>query len=378
MKVSYITTHDAQDIHNWSGLSYFISQALCDQGATIEYINNLKTRNTAEAALKSLYYRIIRGEKYIKKRNPTVAKSYAMQAVKQISDDSQFIFSPGSLPLALINSEKPIIFYTDATFAGMLDFYADFSNLCKATIKEGHYLEQSALDKCTLALYASDWAAKSAISNYKVDPGKVRVVPFGANISHSKNADDIRDIIKARSKTTCRLLFMGVNWIRKGGDMALKVADQLNKKGIKTELHVVGLKTIPIRYIPHYVINHGFISKSTEEGRYEIEKLLTICNFLIVPSVAEAYGLVFCEASAYGLPSLARDVGGVATIIKNNVNGKTFDLESPADEYAAYIESYFKDYSKYEELAFSSYLEYQKRLNWKISGGSIVNMLKEL
>ena len=57
---------------------------------------------------------------------------------------------------------------------------------------------------------------------------------------------------------------------------------------------------------------------------------------MFVPTRAEALGLVFLEASAFALPSIATDVGGVPEVIKSGVTGATFPLSAGPAEYAVY------------------------------------------
>ena len=138
------------------------------------------------------------------------------------------------------------------TFVILIGFYDDYSKLSAETIRDGNRLEQKALDSAALAIYSSDWAAQTAINNYKVDATKVRVVPFGANIECDRSLNDIKSIVSSRSKGECNLLFLGVDWKRKGGDLAVKIAEELNKQGLKTKLHVAGIKKIFL--FPIYLI----------------------------------------------------------------------------------------------------------------------------
>jgi glycosyltransferase involved in cell wall biosynthesis len=229
-----------------------------------------------------------------------------------------------------------------------------------------------------MAFYASDWAARTAVENYKVDPEKIKVVPFGANIECHRTLEDIKKIVDRRPEKECRLLFLGVDWKRKGGDVAVQVTEKLNRDGLKTTLHVAGIKQIPLSPLPPFIVDHGFIAKSLQTGTERIEKLFAESHFLLVPSVAEAYGLVFCEANSFGLPAIATNVGGIPTIIKDGVNGRTFPLSSTAGEYANYIRKTFDDHSAYRELCFSSFNEYEKRLNWKVAGKTMMDFLLTL
>lgn len=377
MKISYITIDDASDVHNWSGLDHFIAKALEEQKADIDYVGNLQTHPGLSLRFKNQFYRLL-GKKFKYERNVAIASAYARQVKARINQDSDIIFCPGTLPIALLENDKPKVFYTDATFAGMIGFYDDFTGLSPETIRHGNLLEQIALEGSDLAIYASDWAARTAIDNYRVDPAKVKVVPFGANITSNRNISDIREMVGRRSARECNLLFLGVDWARKGGDIAVKVTEYLNNAGLKTKLHIAGIKNLPITPLPDYIVDHGFISKATTEGQEQLDKLFAGSHFLLLPTRAEAYGLVFCEANSFGVPCIAPAIGGITTIIKDDVNGRLFSLKADPSEYAEYILSVFRDRPAYDQLCYSSFNEYEQRLNWKVSGKTILNLLREL
>ncbi|HEY9692531.1 MAG TPA: glycosyltransferase family 4 protein [Oculatellaceae cyanobacterium] len=377
MKVAYITTDDAQNIKNWSGSTFYIGQALRNQLIDIEYIGSLPPlQNFLTRAKGSLYRRLLK-QVYQCDRDPLTVKHYAKAVEKCLEEFKNIdcIFSQSTVPIAGLKTEKPIFFWTDATFAGMVDYYPNFKNLCWETLKQGSQLEQMALNQAKFAIYSSDWAAKSAIDNYQVDPAKVKVVSFGANLNKEKTLDEIKQLIAAKPTDVCKLLFMGVDWNQKGGSIALNVAEELNKGGLKTELTIVGCYPPDLEAIPNFVKCKGFISKATQEGREEIEKVFSENHFLILPTRAEAYGLVFCEANSFGLPNIATKTGGVPTIVKDGVNGQLFNLDDSISAYVNYINEIFVNYSEYVELALSSFNEYKTRLNWEVAGKKVKNII---
>ncbi|MBC7886510.1 MAG: glycosyltransferase family 4 protein [Ferruginibacter sp.] len=378
MKISYVTNYDAMDIHNWSGLGYSIAKMLENQHAEIDYVGNLELQTNIVLRLKQRIYKRLTGQCFELEREPFVAGSFARQIQLKLKTDTDIIFSPASTPISLLKTNKPKVFYTDATFAGMLGFYDAFSNLTKESIRHGNYLEQKALDSVALAIYSSDWAAKSAMDDYHINPAKIKVVPFGANVQNNLQYDDIKNIIQNRKKEVCNLLFIGVEWKRKGGDIAIKITERLNELGIKTQLHMVGAKKIPIETLPGFVIDHGFVSKATEEGRNRINDLLATSHFLLLPTRADCTPVVYSEANSFGLPCISTNVGGISTIIRDNVNGKTFDLDTDVNEWCNFIIDYFTDAKKYNDLCLSSFSEYQNRLNWNVAGIEIMKLLKEI
>ena len=107
-----------------------------------------------------------------------------------------------------------------------------------------------------------------------------------------------------------------------------------------------------------------FINKNNKEEYVQFEQLLLNSDFLILPTKAECYGVVFCEASAYGLPSIANDTGGVNGAVIDGENGFVLPPNSKADDYAKLIAEIFHNDEKYYSLVKSSRKLFETKLNW--------------
>ena len=384
MKLAYVTTYDARSLsgaNEWSGLGYYISQALQQQGIDLAYLGPLKEefRTNLPQKLKRCYYKLFNGKHYERDADPIIVRDYARQIAKLLPlTNADIVFSATSRPIAYLECKQPIVFWGDATVNRLANFYPQYQNMCQESLQSWHMMEKLALERCQLAIYASDWAARSAIEDYGTDPAKVKVVPFGANVDSHRSLSEIKETISARSSTCCKLLFLGVDWERKGGKIALQVTEKLNQLGINTELTVVGCEPIVAGKLPSCVRPLGFISKSTSEGRATLDRLLAESHFLIVPSMAECYGIVFCEANSFGVPCISRKVGGIPTIVKANINGNLFDFDTEIDRYCDYIYHLFTNYDDYKKLALSSFHEYESRLNWSVAGKSLKQLLDKI
>lgn len=372
MRLAYVTEYDAADVHNWSGIGFHMRRALEEAGIDTCPIGDLTGRYALPLLGKKVWYRL-KAERYHSDRAPRLLRHHARQ-VEAALGEVDAIFSPGTLPTSAVKSDKPLIFWTDATFAGMVDFYPEFSHLCAETLRDGHAAEQQILTRCALAVYASDWAAASAIRHYDVDPAKVKVVPFGANLIHPKSRSEVAALLAQKQVDRCDLLFIGVDWARKGGDTALAVTDRLRARGIEAHLHIVGC--VPPFTPPPYVTVHGFLSKRRPHDVARLEALMTTAHFLIVPSRAECFGIVFAEASAYGLPSLATDVGGIPSAIENGRNGQTFTLEASADAYVDFIIRTMASRGDYDALALRAHALFETRLNWGVAGRTMRGLIE--
>jgi glycosyltransferase involved in cell wall biosynthesis len=380
MKISYLTNYDAESVRSWSGTPYYMSRSFADVASNLEYVGPLKVSLPSKLMFRArqVSHKLIERKRYIRDADLNILKQFAHQANKCLKySDSDIIFSPVSYTLPYLECKQPSFFWADSTFAGMIDYYPTYSNLCEASIKNGLAMEQAALNKCRLAFFSSDWAAQNAITHYQIDSAKVKVVPYGANINSQRTFSEIKTLIDKRPTNYCKLLLLGVSWQRKGADIALAVAKELNQLGLRTELTIVGCEPPFDIQLPEYVNCLGFFSKATEEGQARINQLLAGSHFLIVPSRAECYGIVFCEANSFGTPCLATKTGGITTVIQSNLNGQTFELNANIREYCDYILDRFENYSQYKELALSAFEEYQSRLNWKVAVKSVKELMIE-
>jgi glycosyltransferase involved in cell wall biosynthesis len=344
----------------------------------VEYIGSLKVPLPSRLIFraKQVFYKLLARKRYLRDADLPTLKQFARQIDRCLSQsDSDIVISPTSYTLTYLKSKQPLVCWADATFAELIDYYPFHTNLCKESIRNGLAMEQAVFDKCKLAIFSSDWAANSALRNYRIEPAKVHVVSYGANIDCQRRLADIQRTAQSRPSNCCQLLFMGVNWQRKGGEIAVAVATALNQAGLKTELTLAGCQPPADQPLPEFVRSLGFISKSTQAGRDQIDRLFQESHFLILPSQADCAPMVLAEGNSFGLPSLSTHVGGIPSVVKDGVNGKLFAADASVKEYCDYVLPMFDDYSRYLELAESAFAEYQARLNWSVSAQKVNQLI---
>ncbi len=376
MKIAYVTSYDLLNKKSWTkhvqGIctaGYYIAKNLLDESTSIEYISPLRKKYAVFTRAKWSLYRNLYKKDYYRWAEPLIVKNYAHQIQSELNylNVDIILSSESTVPIAYLNTKQPIVLWTDTTLSALINFYSYMSNLCQENIQNIYKIEAEALKRCDLIIYTSEWAAKMASQTYNIDINKIKVVPWGANLEYKHTLKDIHNIVNSKITSKCKLLFIGVDWLRKGGDITLEIAKKLNATGLETELTIVGCQPQLVESLPKFVNCLGFISKSNTEGLNTLEKLLCESHFLILPSRAETFGHVFCEASSFGLPSLASNIAGVATVVRDGKNGQTFPLDAKIEEYCNYIYDLFTNYSEYKKLAISSFNEYQTRLNWHVA-----------
>lgn len=301
---------------------------------------------------------------------------YARYFSRQLEKDLRrnpvdIVFAPAATQLiAFVQTDIPIVLYTDATFQQLQGYYHSYKEVAAYNIRQGIALDKAAFHNAAHCMVASNWNRLSVIHDYGIKGEKISIVPFGANLHREPPAS----LALERKKTAgCRLLFLGVEWIRKGGDIALETFRQLRKNGLAAELTIIGcvppenIEDAGVTVIP-------FLDKNVPVQANELYQILEATDFLLLPTRAECAGIVFCEASAFGIPSITTDTGGVSTYVENGINGYTLPIEADGGAYAEKIMQVYQNQGHYEELCRQSRARYEEKLTWKSCGKSFAKI----
>ena len=377
LRIGFVSLGDPRDRKVWSGTPYHLLEALEQCNVTVEVLGPLKRHFRYPLMPFKIAARLAKRDVEFD-RYPIALRSYARQLKEQIRQRPvDVILSASSVPIAMLECSQPIVFYTDALYNMMPEYYrGQWDRYTIAAQNRGKRQEQAALDRSSIAVYASHWAADEA--RKLTQPSKVRIVPFGASMAVEHDHANLPNWIEerlSRASTECRLLFIGVDWLRKGGDVAVETARLLNWMGIKTKLTVVGCR--PEKKFQDFVEFRGFLNKQTAEGRDELRRLYQEANFFLLPTSAEAAGIVFCEACAHGLPILTFRTGGVPDYVRNGINGMCLPSDSKPEDFARNIAEILKDSDRYTALCHAGYSDYRDRLNWDTAASSLIDLCHE-
>lgn len=376
LKIAFLTATDAKNKRSRSGTLYYMSKSLQKHCGDVYYLGPLNTRmEKITLFLNNLSLKIFK-KSYAYEHSILLAFSYARTIRKKLKKEQyDVIFAPvASTELAFLRTDLPVIYTADATFSLISNYYPDyFTGQLKVSMEEGNYIEQSAINKADLLLYPTIWAADSAITDYGADESKLKIVPFGANMDQIPS----KEMVNTKKKSDkCRLLFLGVDWERKGGEIAFETLIELGKMNVNAELTVCGcippgeFKHENMRVIP-------FLDKNEPEQNKELQQLFLKSDFLLLPSRTEAYGVVFCEANAYGLPAITTDTGGIPGVIEDGKNGFMFPLKARGREYAELISEVHGDDQKYYQLVRTSREIFETKLNWDVWGIQVCSHIKK-
>jgi glycosyltransferase involved in cell wall biosynthesis len=178
--------------------------------------------------------------------------------------------------------------------------------------RQAFAFEQAVYDGIDLIMCLSDWVRRSFVDDFAQDPAKVVVVGAGANV-------DVPSQPPARDFTRPRLLFVGKRFRAKGGPQLLQAFEQVHARRPEAELWIVGPEKPPppqpgVRFF-------GRVRRTPSGESTELDGLYAEATAFVMPSIYEAFGIVYLEAMAFGLPCVGSNVCAVPEIIDDGTTG---------------------------------------------------------
>ena len=357
--------NERQDRHSsWRITNGYIVRALqkyCGEVVQVGPIN-LKNRDLLLGKILNRISQLTLRKRVLYYSSFYFSRQYAKIAAQKLSEISPdvIVASSSATEIALLQTNIPIILIEGGTFALRLKYYLKYSKILKRSVYETDTLYKLAFKRASLILHPSKWALDSTIQDYHVSQYKVHALPFGANIDKPPSPE----IVRAKKKSNkCKLLFVGTEWHRKGGEIAFDTLLKLEELGIRAELIVCGC--IPPKKFSHPRMTViPFLNKSDDRQYEEMENLFLTSDFFLLPTRQEAFGIVFSEASAFGLPVITTNTGGIPGAVKDGENGFLLPYNASGTEYAELIAKLYKDDQRYAEMVKSSRATFEERLNW--------------
>ncbi|MBL0146121.1 MAG: glycosyltransferase family 4 protein [Chitinophagaceae bacterium] len=372
MKVGFAGRWNPLDKTAWSG-TYFHSYNAIKKHYPVETFYYKWPWHVRESLILHKQFQKLIHKKAAVEFLTGYAKYFSKQLEKEILKRKVDVLFVPSAPqlIAYCKTSIPVIYMTDATFFQLQGYYPLFKDIAPYNINQGLKMDKLTFENAAHCMVASEWTKQSAINDYKISTTKLTVAPLGANLDKIPALNEIN----TSKNNICQLLFLGVEWERKGGQIALDTFYKLKEAGLPVQLTIIGCVP-PVRCDDKDITVIPFINKHNSEEAVKLYNIICNSNFLLLPTRAECAGVVFCEASAFGVPSITTNTGGVSTYVEDGVNGFALPVNATANEYAQKIQSLFVNENTYNQLCLSSRKKYEDELNWD-SWGKAFSIIAE-
>ncbi len=243
--------------------------------------------------------------------------SYIFRKIKALMADhlstDEYIFSVQLQSIYDASKEGlPHFVYTDNTLLANL-YYGNFdkNRLWTDPVIDR---ERSIYKNATIVFTRSSNVTRSLLEQYDCSNEKVVCVYAGSNVKPGRTKTVRNDY------TNKRILFVGIDWHRKGGSELVEAFKAVLKVHSDAQLTIVGCS--PKVSVPNCNV----------VGRVSLEQLSEYyarSSIFCLPTKFEPFGIALLEAMAFKLPIVSTNVGAIPDFV---VDGRNGYLIHPGDE----------------------------------------------
>lgn len=206
--------------------------------------------------------------------------------------------------------------YNDGNIAMRLRTAYGSKDINSKLAQEAIAFERSVSQRLDRIFVMGEFLAESFINDYDVDPSRI------INIGHGANLDTTPEDNPSKNYSTPEILFIGVDFERKGGPQLLLAMNQLIKVMPHAKLHIVGPLHAPPSNIPlNGVVWHGFLRKEAPEEARKLNHLFEQCNIFILPSLYEPFGISVAEAMLHAMAPIVSGDWGLGEKVEPGISG---------------------------------------------------------
>ncbi len=373
MKIDYYTLGDPTDPAAWSGTYLELTTALENLGVLQGAYNIrppwLTSIKPGDKLIEKIVF-ILKNLKYFKyyERKIYLASEYYPDIVDATNHIAFKIYKDHPNPNAIIIhgdfavfENTPFFIFHDLDMKTLLDWRqrGERTYMCDPMpipiLKKRMDQQLDVYAKASGLLIASDWIAKS-IRSYIEEPEKVYTVGMG----HRYEPIELKESLLQERFENPQLLFIGKNGVGKGIDIVLSAFKILREEMPQAKLKII----TDIRGLPRTIkrelgkTDQGIDAYATGIPWEMLREFYLKSSIFVMPSRFDAWGKVFFEAMAFGMPVIGARNCAMPEFIKDGFNGYTTNYDP--DEVADRILSVLGSFEKYKTMSENAILVSEK------------------
>ena len=228
--------------------------------------------------------------------------------------------------------------------------------------------ERGFYERSRMLFTMSRFAADSFMRTYGLPASKVEPVGAGSNLP-------LADPQFTRTNWTPEILFVGFDFIRKGGPTLLAAFEHVRRAIPDATLTIVGPRTIGA--VPPGVNFVGRISRRDAHGSNELLSLFRRAAVFAMPSQVEPFGFVFLEAMSQKLPCIGADACAMPEIIEHGSTGFVVPV-GDAHTLADRLIEILGDEESARQMGERGYARAVERYTWDGTAARITERVSDL
>jgi glycosyltransferase involved in cell wall biosynthesis len=248
---------------------------------------------------------------------------------------------------------RPFVIYTDHTIASHREYLHTDPRLFRSKALLG--LERALYLRADRIVVTAEHVERTLVRTYGCDPERVATILIGANVAARDSADD-RERYAAG-----RILFVGIDWERKGGPTLLAAFNKVAERFPHATLTIAGCSP---------PVSHPRARATGLLPRPEVAGLFTESSIFCLPSVVEPSAVASVEAMAFRLPVVATNIGGFPGMVNDGETGLLVPPNDPA-ALAGALGGLLADPDRAQAMGQAGYRRGRELFTWDAVGARL-------
>ena len=278
-------------------------------------------------------------------------------------------FYHGSTPWLYVDNRTAYAIYLDCCFKTYMGVYHDSSLFNSRQLNDLYLRETAFLKKAEAVFFSSEWSLNETKRSYGLPGENFFVAGLGGGINLSEPGEN-----------TPRpyFLFVGLDFLGKGGDKVVEAFREVNKEFPQFTLKLVGEQP-PVEYMNVPNVQYlGKIDKSSDEGMRKLSSLFAQAYCFVLPTSKDMTPLVLIEAAGVGCPVISMKKFGIPEMVSDNETGILLNEEEPLVPSLISAMLRFAGNSEYQKVLSRNGRKHVKdNFTWELTGDRIYAILQK-
>ncbi|MDR2083755.1 MAG: glycosyltransferase family 4 protein [Bacteroidales bacterium] len=216
-------------------------------------------------------------------------------------------------------SGKPLVVHVHAT---------EFDRTGENVNTIVYQLEKAGMEAADKVIAVSNLTAETVIKKYGIDPNKVVTVHNAVEPSETKGLEKAGKNVKEKVVT-----FLGRLTFQKGPEYFVEAAKLILERDKNVRFVMAGSGDLfekMVKYVARLGISTHFHFTGFLKGN-EVDKMFSLSDVFVMPSVSEPFGIVPLEAMRLNVPVVISKQSGVSEVLEYALKVDFWDVNAMAD-----------------------------------------------
>jgi len=275
--------------------------------------------------------------------------------------DGAFIHTTTIAPLSLdLFRKKPVILSSDATPLAKRNMRSAYGQAPESPIAQRakQLLYQQVFSRAAGFVTWSNWAKDSFVHDYGCREQDVAVIPPGVDLDLFSKGN--------RDHELPRILFVGGDFVRKGGDLLLEVF----RERFRGRAELLLVTKTEVAEEPGVRV-----FRNVDANSEALLELYRTSDVFALPTRADCYSMVCLEALAAGMPIVAARVGGIPDVISNGETGYLIEVDD-ASALTSSLETLVSDGARRGEMGTKARARAEARFDSRVTARQLFEFVR--